>query len=128
MQGRDAARAGTGLDAGVSVNDRRLNLVTSFFGELKRRRVLQMGGAYIAGAWVGVEILHFLLEQFLAPDWTYRFVAIVFVIGFPLTMVLAWVLQVQDDGSWALDPARGDHHTLARIAHRLAVGPGFVPF
>ena len=113
MQRRDAAGAGTELDADVSVNDRRRNAVAAFFAQLKRRRVLQMGGAYIAGAWVGVEILHFLLEQFLAPDWTYRFVAIVFVVGFPLAMVLAWIVQVQDDGSWALDPARGDHRTLA---------------
>jgi tetratricopeptide (TPR) repeat protein len=97
----------------MSVKDKRRNPVTTFFGELKRRRVLQMGGAYIAGAWVGVEILHFLLEQFLAPGWTYRFVAIVFVVGFPLAMVLAWIVQVRDDGSWALDPARGDHRTLA---------------
>ena len=113
MQRPDAAGAGTGLEAGVSVNERHGNPVASFFGELKRRRVLQIGGAYIAGAWLGVEILHFLLEQFLAPDWTYRFVAIVFVVGFPLAMVLAWIVQVQDDGSWALDPARGDHRTLA---------------
>jgi adenylate cyclase len=87
--------------------------IAAFFAELKRRRVLHMGGAYIAGAWLGAEILNFLLEQFQAPDWTYRFLAIVFVVGFPLAMVLAWIVQVQEDGSWAIDPARGDLKTLA---------------
>jgi adenylate cyclase len=89
------------------------NPIAAFFAELKRRRVLHMGGAYIAGAWLGAEILNFLLEQFQAPDWTYRFLAIVFVMGFPLAMVLAWIVQVQEDGSWAIDPARGDLKTLA---------------
>ena len=90
-----------------------LNPVTGFLAELKRRRVLHMGGAYVAGAWLGAEILNFLLEQFQAPDWTYRFLAIVFVVGFPVAMVVAWIVQVQEDGSWAIDPARGDLKTLA---------------
>ena len=87
--------------------------IAAFFAELKRRRVLHMGGAYVAGAWLGAEILNFLLEQFQAPDWTYRFLAIVFVVGFPVAMVIAWIVQVQEDGSWAIDPARGDLKTLA---------------
>ena len=105
--------------------DKTRDPVAGFFAELKRRRVLQIGGAYIAGAWLGAEILAFLFEQFLAPDWTYRFVAIVLVVGFPLTMVLAWVVQLQEDGSWALDSERGDHRTLAAaIALGLLVTAG----
>jgi tetratricopeptide (TPR) repeat protein len=102
-----------------------LNPVTGFLAELKRRRVLHMGGAYVAGAWLGAEILNFLLEQFQAPDWTYRFLAIVFVVGFPVAMVVAWIVQVQEDGSWAIDPARGDLKTLAAaIALGLLVTAG----
>jgi tetratricopeptide (TPR) repeat protein len=87
--------------------------ITGFLAELKRRRVLQIGGAYVAGAWLGAEILSFLLEQFQAPDWTYRFLAIVFVVGFPLTMIFAWIVQVQEDGTWTIDPSRGDYRTVA---------------
>jgi hypothetical protein len=89
------------------------NPVVGFLAELKRRRVLQVGGAYIAGAWLGAEILNFLLEQFQAPAWTFRFLAIVFVVGFPLTMALAWIVQIQEDGSWTIDSSRGDHKTVA---------------
>jgi len=87
--------------------------VKAFFAELMRRRVLHIGGAYIAGAWLGAEILSFLFEQFNAPDWSYRVLAILFVVGFPVAMVLAWVIQVQEDGRWAIDPSRGEHKTLA---------------
>lgn len=89
------------------------NPIIGFFTELMRRRVLHIGGAYIAGAWLGAEILNFLFEQFQAPDWTYRLLAIVFVVGFPVAMALAWTIQVQEDGSWAVDPSRGDHKTVA---------------
>jgi len=89
------------------------NPIAGFFAELMRRRVLHIGGAYIAGAWLGAEILNFLFEQFQAPGWAYRLLAIVFVVGFPVAMALAWVIQVQEDGRWAVDPSRGDHRTVA---------------
>jgi len=89
------------------------NPVLRFIAELKRRRVLQIGGAYIAGAWLGAEILNFLFEQFLAPDWAFRLLAIVIVVGFPISMVLAWVFQVREEGGWEIDPSRGDYRTLA---------------
>lgn len=105
---------------------RLLRPISGFVTELKRRRVLQMGGAYIVAAWLGMEIVSFLLEQFQAPDWTYRLLAILFVAGLPLAMVLAWIVQVQDDGRWAIDPARGDHRTVAAaIGLGLLVTAGF---
>jgi tetratricopeptide (TPR) repeat protein len=83
-----------------------------FFAELKRRKVLQIGGAYIAGAWLVTEVLSFLFDQFQAPDWGYRMIAIVFVAGFPISMILAWMIQVGADGSWTIDRSRGENKTL----------------
>lgn len=96
-----------------------------FFAELKRRRVLHAGGAYIAGAWLGAEILQFLFAEFHAPDWTYRLLAIVLVVGFPISVILAWAVQVREDGTWALDPEHGDYKTiLATVALGFAVTAG----
>jgi tetratricopeptide (TPR) repeat protein len=96
------------------------NPISSFIRELSRRRVLQIGGAYIAGAWLAAEILNFLFIQFQAPEWSYRLLAILLVVGFPISMVVAWVVQVGEDGTWEIDPSRGDHKTLA-IAISLGV-------
>ena len=96
------------------------NPISGFVRELTRRSVLQIGGAYIAGAWLGAEILSFLFEQFQAPGWTYRLLAILLVVGFPISMVVAWVVQVGEDGSWEIDPSRGDYKTLS-IAVSLGV-------
>jgi tetratricopeptide (TPR) repeat protein len=94
--------------------------IRSFIRELSRRRVLQIGGAYIAGAWLAAEILSFLFEQFQAPDWSYRLLAILLVVGFPISMVMAWVVQVSKDGTWEIDSSRGDYKTLT-IAISLGV-------
>jgi hypothetical protein len=49
--------------------------ISGFFAELKRRRVLKIAGAYIAGAWLAAEIISFLLEQVMAPAWSFRLLA-----------------------------------------------------
>lgn len=85
----------------------------AFVTELRRRRVLQIGGAYIAGAWLGAEVLNFLFEQFRAPDWTYSLLAIVLVAGFPVAMVLGWVVQIDDNDNWEIDTSEGGSRFVA---------------
>jgi hypothetical protein len=87
--------------------------IRAFFAELLQRRVLQIGGAYIAGAWLCVEIFTFLFDQFLAPGWAYRLMTIVLVVGFPVSMVLAWIIQIDKEGHWEIDHSRGDTRNLA---------------
>jgi tetratricopeptide (TPR) repeat protein len=86
--------------------------ISGFFAELKRRRVLKIAGAYIAGAWLAAEIISFLLEQVMAPAWSFRLLAAVYVVGFPVTVMLAWVIQIQPDGSWAIDRTGGHRRTI----------------
>jgi tetratricopeptide (TPR) repeat protein len=81
--------------------------MTEFLAELRRRRVLPMAGAYTAIAWLATEIASFLLAQAGAPSWTLRLLAIVFVVGFPLAVTLAWVIQVGPDGKRHVDRSAG---------------------
>ena len=57
-------------------NEKKKDPFSEFFAELLRRRVLQIAGAYIAGAWLGAEIFDFLFDQFGAPGWAYRTLAV----------------------------------------------------
>lgn len=70
----------------------------SILQELKRRHVLQTAALYIAIAWAGTEMLGFLLPALNFPRWTVTIVAIVFVLGFPVAMFLAWAFDVKADG------------------------------
>lgn len=69
------------------------------FDELKRRKVHRAAALYVAAAWAGTEIVLFLLESFpVFPHWADTVVAILFVLGFPVTMFLAWTFDVGRDG------------------------------
>ena len=59
----------------------------SLLHELKRRRVLQTAAVYVAAAWAATEMLGFLLPALNFPRWTVTIVAILLVLGFPVTML-----------------------------------------
>ena len=69
------------------------------FAELGRRRVLQTALIYAAVAWSITEVLSFLIEALpVFPEGSKSFVAILFVVGFPVTMFLAWRFDIGASG------------------------------
>jgi TolB-like protein/tetratricopeptide (TPR) repeat protein/DNA-binding winged helix-turn-helix (wHTH) protein len=69
------------------------------FSELGRRRVLQTALIYAAVAWSITEVLSFLIEALpIFPAGSKSFVAILFVVGFPVTMFLAWRFDIGPGG------------------------------
>jgi tetratricopeptide (TPR) repeat protein len=88
-----------------------------FLFELRRRRVLRVAGTYLVVGWLVTEISGFLFQQAGAPGWTVRLLAIVFLVGFPVAVALAWIIQRRPDGKWSLDSLRGQGRTvLATVA------------
>ena len=85
---------------------------TGFWSELRRRRVLPMAGAYLVIGWLVTEAAGFLLEQAAAPGWILRLLAIVFVVGFPVAVALAWIVQRQPDGRWGIDRSAGQQRVV----------------
>jgi hypothetical protein len=78
---------------------------------------MRVAGGYIAIAWLVTEIAGFLPEQAGAPGWTARLLAIVFVVGLPVAVTLAWIIQRRPDGKWSLDSSQGrGRAALATIA------------
>lgn len=70
----------------------------AFLEELKRRRVIRVGIAYVIAGWAAVEAASVLLPMFEAPGWVLRTLTIVIALGFPLAIVLAWAIQWTDSG------------------------------
>jgi len=78
------------------------------FRELRHRKVLQTAALYFAGAWAATEILSYLIERLpIFPDWADTAVAILFVLGFPVAVFLAWMFDVGTDGVRRADPTSG---------------------
>jgi len=70
----------------------------NFWRELRRRNVFSVGGAYLVAAWGASLGALELLPAFGAPAWSVRAFVIVAALGFPVTLVLAWVFEVTPEG------------------------------
>jgi TolB-like protein len=68
------------------------------FSELKNRRVFATAAIYIPVAWLAVEIITALLDRFNAPHWMGDVVSVLFVLGFPVTLLLSWLFDFTRDG------------------------------
>lgn len=70
----------------------------TFFEELKRRHVFRVGIAYLAFAWLLIEIAGTLFPGFGIPPWAFRFVVILLALGFFPTLVFSWAYELTPDG------------------------------
>jgi len=92
----------------------------SFYAELKRRNVLRVAVAYLAGAWLLIQILETLFPIFGLAETSIRVVVIFLAIGFMPVLVLAWVFEWTPEG-FKRDPgastgvAPASKRTLDRI-------------
>jgi len=70
----------------------------SLFKELKRRNVFRVGIAYLAGAWLLIEVSGTLFPAFGIPDWGVRFVVIVTALGFLPALIVSWAYEMTPEG------------------------------
>jgi TolB-like protein/Tfp pilus assembly protein PilF len=91
----------------------------SLWVELKRRKVFKVGGAYVVIAWLAVQVASIAFPAFEAPAWVLRVFILVLMLGFPLALVMAWMLDVTADGV-RLDAAPLGNKRMGAIAAGLA--------
>jgi len=72
--------------------------IKSFWGDLRRRKVVRVAVVYAIAAWVAVEVSSVMFPSLLLPDWTTRLVVALVLIGFPVALGLAWAFQVTPEG------------------------------
>jgi adenylate cyclase len=70
----------------------------STFTELKRRNVLRVGAAYLAGSWLLIQIADTLIPLFELPDTAGRVLVIVLAIGFVPALLTAWLFELTPEG------------------------------
>ena len=72
--------------------------MTSFFAELKRRNVLRVAAAYAVVAWIIIEAGSVLLPTFGASESAFQLYVLVVLVGFLVSLVLAWVFEMTPEG------------------------------
>lgn len=80
--------------------------VIGFFSELRRRRVCRAATMYSVALWLIVQIVELVVPEFGLPHWTLKLVILFGLLGFPITLILSWMLEITPDGI-VIDDDRG---------------------
>jgi tetratricopeptide (TPR) repeat protein len=77
---------------------RETRVLSNFWQELKRRKVVRVVVVYVIVAWVAIEVSSVLFPALLLPDWSSRLVVALIMVGFPLVVGLAWAFDLTTEG------------------------------
>src|SRR5216683_6496935 len=69
-----------------------------FFEELQRRKVYRVAAAYIIAAGFIIQIGSAVFPAWELPTWTFRLVVVLLLVGFPISLILAWAYDVTPQG------------------------------
>jgi TolB-like protein/Tfp pilus assembly protein PilF len=72
--------------------------MTSFLSQLKQRRVYRVAIGYAIVAWLAVQVAATVLPAFHAPEFVLPVLIVLFGVGFPVALVLAWAFDVTPEG------------------------------
>ena len=67
-----------------------------FFEDLKRRHVVRVAIGYIIVSWVILQVADVVLPALDVGEWVFRALLTLGVIGFFITIILAWVFDISD--------------------------------
>ena len=91
----------------------------NFFAELKQRKLVQWGVAYVAAAFALLQGIDIVAQQFGWPEGVRRGITLALVVGFFVALVLAWY-----HGERGAQRVTGTE--LLILALLLALGGGFL--
>ena len=76
----------------------------SVIDELRRRKVLRTTTIYAVCGWCLLQWMDYLFERLGWPEWSLTLVLTFVVLGFPVTVALAWVFDISPAGVRATKP------------------------
>ena len=62
----------------------------SLVQELKRRNVFRVAVAYAIVSWLLLQVMDVVVPIIDTPEWFSKALLLLIVVGFPITLVLAW--------------------------------------
>ena len=72
--------------------------MTGFFEEIKRRKVYRAAVAYVIVAAGVIQLASAVFPAWELPSWSLRLVIVLLLVGFPISLILAWALEVTPEG------------------------------
>ena len=76
----------------------RLKGLGQFIGQLKNRKVVRVGFAYVVVSWIVMQVADITLEALVLPSWSLTLITVLLILGFPISLVLAWAYEITPKG------------------------------
>ena len=89
--------------------------MSGFFEELQRRKVYRVAAAYIIAAGFIIQVDSAVFPAWVLPNWTFRLVVVLLLIGFPIALILAWAYDVTPQGIKVTPDAPAATHARCRV-------------
>ena len=96
----------------------------NLFNELKRRNVFRVGFAYAVVGWLVAQVADLALESFGAPPWVMKTLLFLMLLGFVLSLFIAWAYELTPDGiklAKDIEPNLSITHQTGRKLDRLVI-------
>jgi len=100
----------------------KLHFMSGFFEELRRRKVYRVAAAYIIAAGFIIQIASAIFPAWELPNWTFRFLVTLLLIGFPTALILAWAFDVTPQGIRATKAPAAEAHLRRNVIILAATG------
>lgn len=72
--------------------------MSQLFEELRRRNVFRVAIAYLAIAWLVLQVSDIVLDNIAAPEWLMKALMFFLAIGFPIAVLFAWAYEMTPEG------------------------------
>src|SRR6266487_1197595 len=96
--------------------------MSGFFEELQRRKVYRVAAAYIIAAGFIIQIGSAVFPAWELPNWTFRSLVLLLLIGFPIALILAWAFDVTPQGIRATKTTATEMHLGRNVIILIATG------
>ena len=102
----------------------------AFFRQLQKRQVIKVGIAYLIVAWLTLQLADVIFPAMHLPEWSTSLVLGLFIVGFPLALVLSWVFDITPGGIHRTQASAQTDATVTSESAVLLDGPSIavLPF
>ncbi len=87
--------------------------------ELKRRNVFKVATAYAIAGWLIIQICTSTFPYLRLPDWLITAVIVFVLIGFPISLIVAWAFEMTPEGVKRTDEVAAKESITGKTGHKL---------
>lgn len=90
-----------------------------FLRELRRRHIFRVAAVYAVTAWLLLQLAAIVLPTFDVPHWVLKALIWIFVLFFPVAILLAWAFEMTPGGVRRTEPAHSEEARSASTSRRI---------